>query len=152
MTSFWWRLARLNGPFFAKRFRELAEELEALFPGEPKWATPIIFQHEGEYSMASIEVADTSGPLTGTVTFLDAEGNPTTADDVPQWTSDNEAAATVVAADDGLSATVTIGAPGAAIIAVHSVNTDGSTVDAQGTVTVLPGDAAVGSVDFAPSA
>jgi hypothetical protein len=150
--SFWWRLARLNGPFFAKRFRELAGEIEALFPGSPRWATPVIFQRGTEISMASIEVEDTSGPLTGTVTFVDAKGQPTTADDVPQWSSDNEDAATVEASEDGLTATVTIGNPGAAIIAVHSVNTDGSAVDAQGTVTVLPGDAAVGSVDFTPSA
>ena len=102
--------------------------------------------------MASIEVPSDSAPLDATVSFLDAEGNATTADDVPQWTSDNEDAATVTASEDGLSARVEVVNPGAAIISVHSVNDDGSTVDAQGTITVLAGDAVIGEVTFTPSA
>lgn len=98
--------------------------------------------------MASIEVLDTSGPLNASVAFVDAHGHPTTADDIPAWSSDNEAAASVAASEDGLSATVSILAPGAAIISVSSTNTDGSTAAAQGTITVLPGDAVIGEVSF----
>ena len=102
--------------------------------------------------MASIEVPSDSAPLSASVQFLDAEGNVTTADDVPQWSSDNENAATVEASEDGLSATVEVINPGAAIISVLSVNDDGSEVAAQGTVTVLAGDAVIGEVTFTPAA
>ena len=98
--------------------------------------------------MGMISVQDDASPLHASVTFLDAEGNPATPDDVPSWTSDNEDAATVEAAEDGLSATVTIGAPGAAIISVDTTNTDGSTVHSQGTITVLSGDVVSGDVQF----
>lgn len=138
--SFWKRLAVLNAPFLARSLRQLADELEALYPGSPLLAA-VIFWTGGIPTMASIEVPDNSAPLNATVSFLDAEGAPTTADDVPRWSSDNETAAVVTAFEDGLSATVEIGAPGAAIISVDSTNDDGSTVHAQGTITVLPGDA-----------
>jgi hypothetical protein len=99
--------------------------------------------------MGQIEVPDSSGPLTGTVTFLDAKGGETAPDTLPVWASDNETAATVVAADDGLTAVVTIGLPGAAIISVETTETNtGETISAQGTVTVLPGDTTTGSVEF----
>lgn len=102
--------------------------------------------------MASIEVVDTAGSLNASVSFLDAHGHPTTADDVPAWASDNEAAASVAASEDGLSAVVSILAPGAAIISVTTTNTDGSTASAQGTVTVMPGDAFIGEVSFEAAA
>ena len=99
--------------------------------------------------MGMISVQDTAADLTATVVFLDAEGNETTADDVPQWSSDNEDVATVQASDDGMSATFVIGSPGAAVISVDSTNEDGTSVHSQGTITVLPGDAVSGDVQFA---
>lgn len=99
--------------------------------------------------MGMISVADDSGALSATVTFLDAEGNVATPDDVPSWASDNEASATVTASDDGLTGTVEIGAPGAAIISVTTVNDDGSEVTSQGTITVIAGKAVTGDVEFA---
>jgi hypothetical protein len=99
-----------------------------------------------------IQVADNHDPITATVTYVDAEGNPTTADNPGTWASDNEAAATVVASDDGLTGTVTIGAPGAAIISVTTTNNDGTVVSAQGTITVVPGEATLGTVDFGETA
>lgn len=150
--GFWNRLAQLNAPFVAASLRKIADQVEAIFPGRPAWAIPIIFNNEGEYFMASIEVRDSDGPLTGTVTFLDAKGAVTAPDDVPAWASDNEDAATVVASEDGLTGVVTIGGPGAAIISVTSTDTDGTEISAQGTVTVLAGEAVSGSVDFAPAA
>jgi hypothetical protein len=145
--TFWQTFLRINGQFLAKELRKAADQLDILAPGHPVLGYVVIGG-----KMASIEVVDTSAPLAATVSFLDAEGNATTADDVPVWSSDNEAAATVVAAADGLSAEVSIGAPGAAIISVSTTNTDGSTASAQGTITVLPGDAVVGSVEFTPPA
>lgn len=148
MGRFFRRLAALNAPFLSKSLRALAEQIEHLFPGPPVMATPPIFHTEGEVQMGMISVQDDASPLHASVTFLDAEGNPATPDDVPSWTSDNEDAATVEAAEDGLSATVTIGAPGAAIISVDTTNTDGSTVHSQGTITVLSGDVVSGDVQF----
>jgi hypothetical protein len=99
--------------------------------------------------MASITVPDNAAALAASVSFLDAEGQPTTADDVPAWTSSDESVATLTVADDGLSASVEIGAPGVALIDVTTTNDDGSTAAAQGTITVTPGDAVLGEVTFA---
>ena len=100
--------------------------------------------------MGEITVPDTTAdPLSAAVSFVDAHGHPTTADDVPAWTSSDETVASVTASEDGLSAEVAIlGAPGSSVITVNSTNDDGSTVTATGLVNVAPGDAAVGSVEF----
>ncbi len=142
---------RANAEVLERWFTHLALKLHELIPGSPVLGSLLFFQ-KGEIHMASIEVVDTSGPLAASVSFLDAEGFPTTADDVPAWASDNESSATVSASEDGLSASVEIGGPGAAIISVTSTNTDGSTASAQGTVTVLPGDAVMGEVTFEAAA
>lgn len=99
--------------------------------------------------MSQITVPDNSNPLNATVVFVDAEGSPTTADDVPQWSSSDESVATVMASEDGLSASVAIGAPGATVISVTTTNDDSSTATATGTITVEPGDAVLGEVNFA---
>lgn len=148
MGRFFHRLAQLNSAFLSKSLRALAEQIEHMFPGPPVWASPPIFHTEGEVQMGMISVQDDASPMHASVTFLDAEGNPATPDDVPQWSSDNEDAATVEAAEDGLSATVSIGAPGAAIISVDTTNEDGSSVHSQGTITVLSGDVVSGDVQF----
>lgn len=148
MGRFFHRLAQLNSAFLSKSLRALAEQIEHMFPGPPVWASPPIFHTEGEAHMGMVSVQDDAAPLHASVTFLDAEGNPATPDDTPQWSSDNEDAATVEAAEDGLSATVSIGAPGAAIISVDTTNEDGSTVHSQGTITVLSGDVVSGDVQF----
>jgi hypothetical protein len=134
----------VNRIFLEGAFRRAAQ----LFPGPPSYAL-LFIDNEGETHMSSTTVSDTSGPLNAHVTFLDAHGHETTADDVPQWTSDNEGVASVAASSDGMSAEVTVsGTPGAAVISVDSTNTDGSTVHSQGTITVLPGDAVSGDVTF----
>lgn len=107
--------------------------------------------------MGEITVKDESGPLSATVTFLDAKGAPTSPDLAPTWSSSDENVATVEASDDGLTATVTVGSPGAAVIEARTTETDeesGDTADivAQGTVTVQPGDAVIASIEFSPSA
>lgn len=148
MSGFWTKLATLNAPFLAATLRKLADEIEQLFPGSPKWTTEVIFIKGGVYSMGAITVKDSDAPFGATVTFLDAKGAATNPDDVPQWSVDDPNVATVVASDDGLSATVTPGLPGAAIVTVSSTDTDGSVVSSQGTVTVQPGEAVIGDVEF----
>jgi hypothetical protein len=138
---------RANAEVLERLLRHWADKIHQLIPGSPVLGN-LLFFHEGKVVMASIEVTTESTELNASVSFLDAEGNPTTADDVPAWSSDNEAAATVAASEDGLSAVVSIGSPGAAIISVTSTNTDGTTASAQGTITVLAGDASVGEVVF----
>lgn len=101
--------------------------------------------------MGEITVPDNAAPLNASVTFLDAEGHETTADTTPVWSSSDESVATCEAAEDGMSASIPIGAPGAAIISVSATNDDGSTAEAQGTITVQPGDAVIGSVEFEES-
>lgn len=101
--------------------------------------------------MGEITVPDNAQPLNATVTFLDSEGSPTTADSTPTWSSSDESVATATASEDGMSASVEIGAPGAAIITVTTTNDDGSTATAEGTITVQPGDAVIGSVEFTES-
>lgn len=138
---------RANAVVLERLLRHWADKLHQLIPGSPVLAF-LTFTNEGNIVMASIEVTTESAELNASVAFLDAEGNPTTADDVPAWSSDNEAAATVAASEDGLSAVVSVGSPGAAIISVTSTNADGTTAAAQGTVTVIAGDAAIGEVTF----
>lgn len=99
--------------------------------------------------MSAVEVKADSLPLNAMVKFLDAEGNETPADDVPRWSSSDEAVASLTVAEDGLSASVAIGSPGASQIEVRSTEANtGAEVVAAGTVTVLPGDAVVGDVTF----
>jgi hypothetical protein len=144
--GFWKRLAQVNGPFIAETLRRLAREIELLTPGEPALGF-VMFHNEGIH-MSAIQVVDTSLPLNATVSFLDAEGSPTTADDIPAWSSSDDSVALATASEDGLSASVAIGAPGVALITVMTTNDDGSTAEAQGTITVVPGDAVIGDVSF----
>jgi len=145
MSSFWQRWVHANVEFLDAWF----ERAKRLFPGPPAYGVPIIFTTPTkETSMGEITVPSDSGALTGRLSFLDSEGHETTADDVPQWTSTDEAVATVTPSDDGLSASVEIGGPGASVIEARSMNDDGSEVVAQGTVTVQPGDAVIGSIEF----
>jgi monomeric isocitrate dehydrogenase len=83
---------------------------------------------------------------------MDAGGNQTTPDDTPQWSSTDESVASVMAADDGMSASVQVGSPGAAVVEVSTTDSDGDTHVFQGTVTVQPGDVEVGEITFTEEA
>lgn len=143
MDDFWKALAKLN-PIVARRLRALIEDL---LPGSPSVAVVLFFDNGGP-TVGAITVRDTDAPFGASVSFLDAKGATTQPDDVPQWSSDNEDAATVEASDDGMSATITPGNPGAAVIEVTSTDNDGTVVTSQGTVTVQPGEAVIGDVEF----
>lgn len=142
---------RLNGHFLAQELRRIAKLLDELAPGSPS-AGIVYFQTKDGKVMSDFSVQDSSAPLSATVSFVDAKGAPTTADDVPQWSSSDDAVASVVASEDGMSATVTVGTPGAAVVSVSSTDTDGTVIEAAGTLTVTAGEAVAGSVDFAPTA
>lgn len=137
-------LFRLDKRTFASLLREAG-----IVAGPARFAVQLYHTTEGSHQMAEITVKDSSAPLSATVTFLDAKGAETSPDDTPAWSSSDETVTSVTASDDGLSATLTIGLPGVALIEVRSVDTDGTEVVAQGTVTVQPGEAVIGSVEFA---
>ena len=90
------------------------------------------------------------------VSFTDAKGKPARVDGIPVWASDNDDAATVVAADDGMSATVTPGTltgpePWTANITVTADADLGEGVQpiiGTGSVTVTGGTAAVVEIKF----
>jgi hypothetical protein len=135
---------------------ELEDAIEDRTSGHPQAGSPImgaviLKPKEGVPKVGMISVEDTAAPLEASVVFLDAKGAPATVTALPTWSSDNEDSAAVEAADDGMSATVTIGLPGAAIISVEVENEDGSVIDSQGTVTVIGSKATTGDVQFAPT-
>ncbi len=131
-----------------KWLRELAQYLH----GEPAVMGYVLFHKGGKLAMASITIPDTSSSLQASVAFLDEHGHATTADDVPQWTSSDENVAILTPSEDGLSCSFQILGPGVTLIDVTSTNEDGSTAQAQGTITVQPGDAVIGEVSFTEDA
>lgn len=142
------RFIRANAALIEEWLRSIADKVHELIPGPPVLGF-ILLSDERKTVMASITVPADSAPLNASVKFLDSEGNETPADDVPAWTSSDEAVASVSAGDDGLSAEVSVGAPGVALIEVKSVEANtGAEVVAQGTITVQPGDAVIGEVSF----
>jgi len=132
--------------------QEIAEQTKALVerlaPGPPVSASLTLTREE---PMADLSVQDNSGPLNGAVTFKDALGNVAAPNDVPAWASSDETVASVAAAADGLSAVVTVvGAEGASLITVDSIDADGTDIKASMTLTVTAGPPATGEVVLTP--
>lgn len=157
MRGFLDRLIRHNGSFIAHALREAAKQIELAAPGSAR-AGIMLFITTGGIKMAEFQASDELVSATGRVAPLDAKGNPTVLDGTLAWTSSDESVATVeVDPSDQLSATVTIGNPGVALIEAVSQEMDNETGDAyefraQGTITVTPGDATVGSIEFTANA
>ena len=94
--------------------------------------------------------------VSATVAFADAKGKPAKVDGIPIWGSDNEDAATVAAAADGMSAVVTPGAlvgpePWTANITVTADADLGAGVVpiiGTGSVTVTGGTASIVEIKF----
>jgi hypothetical protein len=129
----------------------LAFDQQHATPGAARFA--VILFHGKDSTMAEKTVTDETTTLTGSVSFLDAKGATVQPDSTPAWTSSDETVATVEASEDGLSATITVGLPGVTLIEASEQETDAETgevtaVTAQGTLTVQPGDAVIGSVEF----
>lgn len=151
--GFWQRIIQANARVIRDLLRHTADVLEDGLADSPALAYILFYPPtEREISMGEITLQDDSAPLAASVRFLDSKGAETQPDDVPQWSSSDEAVASVEGSEDGLSATVTIGTPGAAVIEVRSTEANtGVEVIAQGTVTVQPGDTAIGEVTFTES-
>lgn len=137
-----------------KTFSDIIEVLQEAYAVGGASVAVLLFNLKGEV-VGEITVSDTETNLSATVTALDAEGHETTFDDVPTWESSDEGVAVVHPSEDGYSATFDIGGPGSAVITVTGVeNSSGENVDivSVGTITVTPGDATVGSVEFSTGA
>ena len=142
----WRNLLRLNADF-------LIRQLQALIPGPPI-GVAVIFRTKGAAHMGEITVADDETTLTSHINPLDSEGQQTTLDSPPTYSSSDENVAVAAASDDGLDATYTIGSPGDAVITVDTGVDDGQggTIQGKGTIHVTPGGVATLSVDFATGA
>ena len=137
-----------------KEIKGLLREIDADVD-KPKAGKPVngILTIGGNVS--DITVLDSGGPLAATLSLTDAAGQPADLSQLvspPVWASDNPGTADVSVAADGMSATVTLGTAGAAIISVVATDADGTVLNFAGTVTVQAGEAVAGSVDFAPPA
>lgn len=104
-------------------------------------------------TMGEITVRDDETTLSATATFTDAEGSPAVPDETPTWEVSDPAVLTCTPADDGLSATFDVGAPGVCSVSVKTTEThdgEGEPTDIllTGLVTVVAGDVVTGSVDF----
>jgi hypothetical protein len=153
MKGFWRQLVEHNGPFVARLLRQLATQIELAAPGPPELLV-FIWRTEGGISLMPLNIKDTDPDPTASITVLDADGNATTPDDVPAWTSSDESVATVSAAADGLSATITkTGTTGATVIGVTSTrSSDGVVLSGGDTLTVEPSEEATIQVALAPGA
>ncbi len=147
MAGSWLRLLTPKAAAEARRL------LGLFMPGPPVLIIEI-WHTEGGISMTDLSVKDTDPDPSVSIVPLDIDGNPTTADDVPQYTSSDETVATVAAAVDGLSAAVTkTGKVGATAIGVSSTrSSDGVVLQGSATLTVTPSEEATIQVDLAPGA
>lgn len=127
-----------------------------VYPPETGAATSggvITFTTEKETHMGEIVVNADETTLSAVITLTDAEGNPTTPDDVPTWEVGDDTVLTVTPAEDGMSATFEVGAPGVSSVTVTTNETHGGEGDPtpvvlSGLVTAVAGDTVAGSVDF----
>lgn len=128
--------------------RDLNALIQMLFHADP--AVGVIIFNTGGNMALNPTVPDNHAPFNATLAYLDAQGNPATPDTTPTWASDNEDVATVQAADDGMTAVVTLtGQLGAAIISASETETGADApILAQGTITVIGSDAVTAKIDF----
>jgi hypothetical protein len=133
----------------------ISGEME-IYPPEPSGETPtgvITFTTEKGSSMGEITVDASETTLKATVQFKDAEGNVTVPDTEPVWSVADPIVLTCTPAQDGMSATFGVGAPGVSSVTVTTTETHGGVgeptdVILTGLVTVVAGDTVSGSIDF----
>lgn len=155
-VPFW--AQRQSTALLADELRAFAGWLEQLVEQPPRFVGAcwlVVLERDGEVGveMGEITVPAGSGNLHASVQFLDADGNPTTPDQLPSWSSSDEAVATVRASADGMSAEVTPVGSGSAVVECVALEQDPEVeVRASGLVNVLPEDASpdavVGEVTF----
>ena len=123
--------------------------LEIEVPHDPAAGVLWFIDYEEDIPVGEITVKDDHAPLTATVTWVDAEGSPTTPSGDVTWSSTDESVASIDStSEDGNTATIGIGSPGAAVVEVATTQEDGDEIVAQGTITVQPGDVEMGSIEF----
>jgi hypothetical protein len=134
---------------------KIAGEIEIYPPDTEVGETTgvITFTTEKGTAMGEITVDATETTLRATVSFTDAEGNPTTPDTEPVWVVADDTVLTCTPAQDGMSATFGVGVPGVSSVTVTTTETHGGVgeptdVILTGLVTVVAGDTVAGSVDF----
>lgn len=135
LESIDWRLERIE---------------HAVIPHKPGPPVKVAVLIEGE-NMGSTSVPDNSGPVTATATTTDADGQPTTFQSPPTWTSSDESVATVDGSGDpsGLTAVVTPVGIGESDIVASTVNDDGTVVSSPpAAFTVTAGPPAAIDVEF----
>jgi hypothetical protein len=125
MYESWSHLVESNARLLARVLRAVADELDSTRPEPPAVAFPVLFIDGRELAVGSITVSDSADPLTATVTFKDAKGYETQPSGTPEWSSSDDSVASVEASDER-----------------------GEEIISQGTITVQPGDAEIGEVDF----
>jgi hypothetical protein len=132
----------------------ISGEIE-IYPPEPGAAPTgvITFTTEKGTAMGEITVDAGETTLAATVSFFDAEGNPTVPDTEPVWAVADPSVLTVTPAPDGMSATFAVGAPGVSSVTVSTTETHGGVgtptdLILTGLVTVTAGDTVAGSIDF----
>jgi hypothetical protein len=154
MADVWERLLQSSVGDVLERLAEVLAPGEAVTMAASLSRTSIS-NGKVEVDMGEITVEDTSGPLIASAVFRDIHGHETEPDEVPEWTSSDEAVATVEAAEDGKSATITVVGPGAAVINVNTTETaeDGTETEMNGNclVTVNTGDVTSIEVNVGPA-
>ena len=125
-------------------------------PGRPVTAQLHVYVG-GKIMSNTLTIKDTDPGAVATVTFQDADGQPTTPDpgDVPTWPVDDpNGAATATVSDDGLTLTLvpTGTAIGALTFHVELVEaaTGNTIVTETGTLTITGGEPTQGTVDLQP--
>lgn len=98
-----------------------------------------------------LEVRDDAPPKLYRASYLDSENNPVLLEEgaIPTWSSSDESAVAVAPADDGITAVVSFGSPGASVLEARATQTNdaGETYEIviRDTITVTTGEPVSGT-------
>lgn len=150
------RLIRTNARFIVSEGRKWLDVLEAAAPGPPVIGYILFTTPNKEIAMSDIQVTDDSGPIIGTVQFLDAKGNPTEPAGELEWSQSDESVGSYELSDDGKTMTYTLsGAIGASQVTCLDPESDDNGDDdvvCVGTISVVSGKATVGNMELSQPA
>jgi hypothetical protein len=145
------RFRQIHAKALSDWLRALAEEVDRLAPGTPVFAILLFDNSQGGLTV-DITMKDSDAPRHGRVRFLDAKGVETDSNTTPVWASADDAVVSAVADEDGYGGTVSPGTPApegsASVVSVTGTDDNGNNIVATATVTVTPGDAVLGEIDF----
>lgn len=104
---------------------------------------------EIHHQMTTTTVHDDAQPFGAHLVLLDAQGNPTGADDIPTWTSSDETVASVSSTTpNGLSAIIHVAKPGECDIVASTTDNNGTKIVLTGHLVVEAGAAVSGEIAF----